>query len=146
MAVTALIYSKIFNAVFNKEVDILDDTIKVILCTSTYSPDQDTHDYYNDITNELSTGSGYTSGGATLANDTFTYTAGSNLWTYDGDDTSWSTATLTARYSPVYDSSPGTAATDPLIMYENFGADVTSTGGTYLITWNASGLWTLTVS
>lgn len=146
MAVTALIYSKVFNAAFNKEIDLLSDTIKVALATSTYTPDQDAHDYFDDITNELGTGSGYTAGGATLANDTFTYTSGSNLWTYDADNSSWTTSTLTARYGIVYDSTPGTAGTNPLIMYENFGADFSSSGGTFQITWHTDGLFTITVS
>jgi hypothetical protein len=42
------------------------DTIKCALTTSTYTVDIDTHDFFNDVTNEI-TGTGYTAGGATLA-------------------------------------------------------------------------------
>lgn len=145
MAVTAFVYGKVFSAAFNKEIDLLDDTIKVALTTSSYTPDQDAHDYFNDVTNEVS-GTGYSAGGATLANDTFTYTAGSNLWTYDADDTSWATSTITARYAVIYDATPGADSTRPLILYQNFGGDFTSTGGTFTIAWNASGIFTITIS
>lgn len=141
----ALMYSAVFAAAFNKEIDLIDDTIKVMLATSTYAPNQDTHDYKNDITNEVS-GTGYTAGGATLANDTFNYTAGSNLWTYDADDVSWASATFTCRYAVVYDNTPATDATRPLIEYQDFTGDQTVTAGTFTIQWNASGIFTITVS
>ena len=48
------------------------DTIKVALTTVTYSPAQDTDDFFNDVTNEV-TGTGYTAGGATLGTKSSTY-------------------------------------------------------------------------
>ena len=142
MAVTAKWYGKAFLSILNKEIDLGSDTIKVMLCTSSYTPDQDTHDYKDDVTNEVS-GAGYTAGGATLGSVTVTYTAGSNTITFDAADTTWSSATITARYAVVYDD---TATNDPLLLYVDFGADVTSTGGNFTITWNASGIATITVS
>jgi hypothetical protein len=47
-------------------------TLKVALTTSTYTPNQDTHHFFSDITNEI-TGTGYTAGGATLTSPTTTY-------------------------------------------------------------------------
>lgn len=49
------------------------DTIKVALLTSSYTPNYDTHDFFDDITNEV-TGTGYTAGGATLGSKTVTTT------------------------------------------------------------------------
>ena len=141
---TAAIYSQIFDKAFNKECDLLSDTIKVMLTTSTYTPNLDTHDYKDDVTNEV-TGTGYSAGGATLGSMTFTYTGASNLWTFDAADTSWTTSTITARYAVVYDSTPATDATRPLICYQNFTSDQSSSGGTFLISWNASGIFTITV-
>lgn len=145
MAVTAFWYGNAFKAAFNKEIDLDSDTIKVALCTSTYTPNQDTHDYFNDVTNEV-TGTGYTAGGATLTSPSVTYTGGTNVFAFDAADTSWSTSTLTARYAVIYDSTPGTAATNPLIAYVDFGADVSTTAGTFAITWAAGGLVSVTVS
>ena len=145
MAVTAVLYGAFVSKALNKEVDWDTDSIKVALCTSSYVPAQDTHDYFNDITNEV-TGTGYTAGGTALANKTATYTAGTNTWKFDADDTVWSTSTITARYAILYDASGGTAATNPLIGYVDFGADVSSSGGSFTITWDAAGIFTITVS
>lgn len=145
MAVTAKVYGKFLTSLGNKEVDLDSDTLKVMLCTSSYTPDQDTHQYKSSVTNEV-TGTGYTAGGATLASVTVNYDAASNTYTLDAADTTWSTATITARYAVIYDASPGSDATRPLICYQDFGADVVASGGTFTATWNASGLVTFTAS
>lgn len=65
--------------VINKEADWDSDSIKTTLHTSTYTPNLDTHAYVSDLTNELAAGSGYSTGGVTLASATVTYTA-ANSW------------------------------------------------------------------
>ena len=145
MAVSAKYYGKFFTSAFTKKVDLSADTIKVMLCTSSYTPDQDTHDFKDDVTNEV-TGTGYSAGGATLSSPTLTYTGGTNTLAFDGGDVSWAGSTLTARYAVVYDSTPGTDATRPLIMYVDFGADVSTTAGTLTITWDSAGLASVTVA
>lgn len=145
MAVTAKIYGKVFLAAFNKEIDLLDDTIKVMLTTSAYTPDQDVHDYKDDVTNEI-TGTGYTAGGATLGSKTLTYTGATNKVVFDAADTQWASSTITARTAVIYDSSPGSDATRPVIEYQQSDADIVSTGGNFDIVWHASGIFEITVS
>lgn len=145
MAVTSFFYGNAFVSAFNKEIDFNSDTIKVALCTSSYTPNQDTHQYFSSITNEV-TGTGYTAGGATIGTPTITYTGATNVLMLDGNDVSWTTSTITARYAVVYDDTPATSATKPLICYVDFGADVSSTAGTFSITWDAAGIATVTVS
>ena len=145
MAVTAFWYGPAFLSAFNKLIDYDSDVIKVSLHTSTYAPNQDTHDFFNDATNEV-TGTGYTAGGATLGTKAITYTAGTNVFMIDAADTVWSASTITARYAVVYDSTPGTAATNPLICYIDFGADVISSAGDFTITWSGSGIATVTIA
>src|SRR3954449_3156505 len=132
MAVTALVYGGFLQSLANKEIDLDSDSIKVMLCTSTYTPDQDAHRYKSSVTNEI-TGTGYTAGGVALTTVTVGYTGATNVLKFDADDASWTTATITARYAVVYDATPGTDATRPLICYVNFGADVTSTASTFTI-------------
>lgn len=144
MAVTAYLYGSFPAKLANKEIDWDTDTIKVALTTSTYTPNQDTHDYFNDITNEV-TGTGYTAGGATLASKTVTYTSGTNTQAFDAADVTWSASTITARYAIIYDST-GTSSTSALIGYVDFGADVVSSGGDFTIQWNAAGIFTISVS
>ncbi len=145
MAVSAKWYGKAFDSAFKKKMDLSADTIKVMLCTSSYTPDQDTHDFKDDVTNEVS-GTGYTAGGATLSSPTLTYTGGTNTLAFDGADVSWAASTLTARYAVMYDSTPGTDATRPLLMYIDFGADVSTTSGTLTITWDSAGIASVTVA
>lgn len=145
MAVSAKFYGLAFQSAFNKEIDFNSDTMKVMLCTSTYTPNQDTHQYKSDVTNEVS-GTGYTAGGATLGTPTVTYTAATKVLKLDGANVSWASSTITARYAVIYDSTPATDATRPLLAYVDFGADVSSTNGTFSITWDAAGIATVTVS
>jgi hypothetical protein len=142
MAVSAKWYGNAFKGAFNKEVDWDTDTIKVALTTSSYIPDQDAHDYFNDVTNEV-TGTGYTAGGATLGSKTSTYTSGTNVLSLDAADTVWSSSTITARYAVIYVST-GTASTSLLLGYVDFDGNITSTAGNFTITWDAGGILTVT--
>lgn len=72
-------YRSALTAILNKEADLDSDSLKWTLHTSTYSPNFDTHKYVSDLTNELSTGGGYTSGGLAASGVTITYTA-ANSW------------------------------------------------------------------
>lgn len=131
---------------FNKEIDWDSDTIKVALITNAYTPDQDAHDYYDDVvTNEVS-GTGYTAGGNTLANKTNTYSSATNVIVLDADDTTWASSTITARYAVIYDATPATNATRPLIGYVDFGSDQSSSNGNFTITWDATGIVRVTVA
>lgn len=145
MPVTGKLFGLLFTSLWNKEIDYDTDVIKAMLTTVTYVPNQDTHDYKDDVTNEVS-GTGYTAGGATLASKTVTYTAGTNKHVLDAADVQWTSSTITARIAVVYDSSPATDATRPLICYQDFGADVSTTNGTFTIQWNASGIVEITVA
>jgi hypothetical protein len=116
-------------------IDLDTDTIKIMLVTSTYTP-ATAHDFRDDVTNEV-TGTGYTTGGVALANKTIT--ASGNNYIFDADDPAWASSTITARGAVLY-KSVGTAATDPLICYLDFGSNITSTNGTFTVAFNASGI------
>jgi len=144
MAVSAKLYGTVLAALASASINWGSDTIKVALTTSSYTPDQDAHDYFSDITNEV-TGTGYTAGGATVASKTNAYTSGTNTIALDAADVTWSSSTITARYAVVYKDT-GTASTSPLIGYVDFGADQSSSAGPFTITWDAAGIATFTVS
>jgi hypothetical protein len=136
MAVSAFWYGNALLKALNKEIDWDTDTIKVALVANTYTPNQDTHTYFSDITGEV-TGTGYTAGGQALASKTITYTGATNIIALDAADTTWAASTLTARYAVIYDDSPATAATKPLLGYVDFGVDQVSSSGNFLITWDS---------
>jgi hypothetical protein len=141
------LYGQFIQAAFNKEIDFDTDTIKVALLTNAYTPDQDAHNYFDDVVaNEVSGATGYTAGGNTLANKTVTYSAGTNTLVLDADDVTWASSTITARYAVVYDASPATNATRPLIGYVDFGSDQSSSNGNFTITWDSTGIVRVTVA
>ncbi len=137
MAHTAKLFGLVFKSLANKEIDFDSDTLKVMLCTSAYTPNQDTHQYKSSVTNEV-TGAGYTAGGATLDNVTVTYDPALNALVLDADDVTWPSSTLTARHAVVYDDTPAT--NKPLIGYITFEGDISSTSAPFQIVWNASGI------
>jgi hypothetical protein len=115
-------------------------TIKTALTTATYTPNQDTHHFFSDITNEV-TGTGYTAGGTTLTTTGGTsYDTATDQIRLDATDASWTTSTLTARDAVVWCDTAGASTTDPVIGWVNFGADVSTTAGTFAITWDTTGL------
>lgn len=146
MAVTSKWYGNALLKALNKEIDWDTDTIKVMLCTSSYTPDQDTHIYKSSVNNEVANGNGYTTGGATLANKTIGYTGATNVIKLDADDVTWSSSSITARYAVIYDDTPATDAAKPLLGYVDFGQDFTSSNGNFTITWDSGGIFTITAS
>lgn len=114
------------------------DTIKISLHTSTYTPDLDTHDFWNDATNEIS-GTGYSTGGATLTTSAATYDTASDQVRIDATDPQWTTASFTARIAVIYKST-GVSSTSPLIIYIDFGGDETVTSGTFTIQFDSTGI------
>lgn len=140
------LYGQFLSQALNKEIDWDTDTIKVALLTNSYTPDQDAHNYLDDVIANEVTGTGYTAGGNTLANKTNTYNSATNVIVLDADDTTWSSSTITARYAVIYDASPATNATKPLIGYVDFGSDQSSSNGNFTITWDATGIVRITVA
>jgi len=119
------------------------DTFKMLLTTSSWTPNQANHSVLTDVTNELS-GNGYAR---------YTHTVTSNrsaaVLTFDLDNAVFTASggSLVARYWCIFDD---TVANDPLVAYgliDNTPADVTTTdGNTLTVTINASGLFTVTRS
>jgi len=100
------------------------DTFKIALFTSSATLGASTTAY--STSNEVS-GTGYTAGGNTLTNVTPT-TSGTTAFT-DFADTTWSTATITARGALIYNSTDS----DKAVVVLDFGSDKTSTAGDFTI-------------
>lgn len=126
-------------------VDFVTDTMKCSLHTSTYTPAQDTDNYWDDATNEV-TSTNYTTKGVTLTTPALTYTAGTNVVKFDADDAAWTTVTFTTRYAVVWKDSAGASSTDHLFSYVDFGGDQTVSAGNFSVVWAAGGIATITAS
>lgn len=130
-----------------RRVDFVTDTIKCALSTVTYVPDQDAHDFYNDVTNELATAGGYTSGGATLGTKSATYDATSNELRLISADIAWGPSATFGpfRIGTIYKDT-GTASTSPILGWITFDVDQSVSNGTYTIDTDATGLLYVTAA
>lgn len=140
------LYGKTVQKAFNKEIDWDTDSIKVALVASTYTPDQDVHDYWDDVVSHEVTGTGYTAGGEALSSKTSTYDAGTNVTVLDAADVTWASSTITARYAVIYNDSGATNAQKALLGYVDFGSNQSSSNGNFTITWDATGIIRITVA
>lgn len=134
-------YINVMKALWNKQVDFDSDDIKVLLVSSSYTPNQDTHDFLDDVTAFEVTGTGYTAGGQALANKTVTLDAANNVLILDADNVTWPSSTITARYAIVYNNTGAGASSKPLISYIDLVSDQASSNGNFTVEWDASGLF-----
>lgn len=109
------------------------DTFKIALYTDSASFTAATTAYTatNEITN--TSGSAYVAGGNTLTNVDPT-SSGTTAFT-DFADTSWSSASFTARGALIYNSTPtsGLGLTNPAVCVLDFGSDKTVSSGTFTV-------------
>jgi len=109
-------------------------TYKIALYTSSKTVSVSDPTSYN-TTNQIS-GTNYTAGGNTLANPAVGRTGSTSF--VDFDDTSWTTATFTARFAQIYQSSGGAASGNNSVLVLDFGGDFTATAGTFTIQFPAN--------
>jgi hypothetical protein len=100
------------------EHDLLTDTLKMALYTSSASLNEDTTAY--SVTNEVS-GGGYTAGGNVITN--VTINALNSVVYVDFDDVVWTPASFTAAGALIYNSSKSNKS----IAVLSFGGDKTAT-------------------
>jgi hypothetical protein len=143
---TSKAYLNLASAIFNKEVDLDSDNVKVALLSSSYTPNQTTHGYMSDVRSYEVSGTGYTAGGQALAGKTVTKDTANKVVVFDANDVTWANSTITARYAVVYDDTPSTDATKPLIGYIDLVSDQASNNGNFVIQWDATGILRLTVA
>ena len=125
-------------------VDFDTDVIRCSLHTG-YTPAQDTHDFFNDVSASEITGTGYTAEGPQLTTPDITYDATSNEVRFTFDDPSWTTATFSATHAIIYKDT-GTPTTSPLIAYIDFGGAQSVSAGTFTLDFNATAALKITVS
>lgn len=129
MATTAAWYGLGLLACLRNDVDLEADRIMASLHTTSYTPDLDTHDFFNDATNELPTANGYTAGGVTLSGKVLSYDAASDEARWDFDDPSWTfTGSTTFRYMVLRKARGGASTADELIAVVSWDSSQTVTG------------------
>ncbi len=137
------VYNSFKRDIMNGAIDLDSDTIKVLLVTSSYSPNIDAHTKRSDLTNEV-TGTGYSAGGSALASKAVTADNTNDLGKFDADDVTWTGSTITARGAVLYKSHGGASSADELICYFDFTADKSSSAGDFVLQFSANGILALT--
>lgn len=126
-------------------IDLDLETHKVAMFTNTITPNFSTDTAYAVApynANEVS-GTGYTAGGTVLTTTALSESPTGSIM-YDAADTSWAASTITnARCALIY--ADALAGNNALVLV-NFGADYSTSSGTFTIQWAAAGIfaWDLT--
>jgi hypothetical protein len=127
----SLIYNSCIDDTARGNIDFDSNTFKAMLVTSSYVPNKDTHVKRNNVTDEAS-GTGYSAGGVTSV-ATVTKDTANDRVTIQFGAVSWATSTITARGCVYYKSRGGSNSLDELVAYNDFGSDVSSSGGTFAV-------------
>lgn len=102
---------------------------------------------FGDLTNQVAGSFGYTTGGVALTGVTWTQSGGTA--TFDCDNAQWTASggSITARFAVIYKDATVNTIVKPILcvcLLDTTPADVTATtGNTFTITINASGVFTL---
>jgi hypothetical protein len=134
----SFLYNSAKAALLSGSIDWLTDTIKVALVGAAYAADKDAHAFFDDLTAEIS-GTGYTAGGAVVANISVAQDNVNDRAVLDANDVTWPLATFTVRGAVLYKAT-GNAATSPLIAFLDFGEDKVLSGEDFSIHWNSEGV------
>lgn len=142
------IYGAAKEGIAKNTIDLDTHAFQVVLVTQAHTPVVNTHSTFADVSaNQVAAGGGYSSGGVALASVTVVRAAGTV--TFDAADTSWASSTITAKYAMILKMAGGSLVSgDLLLCYVDLdttsgSSSVSTTGGTFQITWNASGIFTL---
>lgn len=129
MAITQAMCNSFKTELLGGTHDLDTDTIKIALYTSSATLGASTTAYSS--TNEV-VGAGYTAGGNTLAGATISLSGSTAI--VDFTDTTWSSATITARGALIYNSSKS----DKAIAVLDFASDKSSTNGDFTVVFPAA--------
>jgi hypothetical protein len=114
-------------------VDWVTDDVRVSLHTAAYVPDQDTHDFFLDATNEVST-SGTNYSQQSLGTKSINYDAPTKTTQFRAANTTFANLTAVFRYAVIFKWT-GSASTSPLMGWVDVGAQSVSATN-FVIDWS----------
>jgi hypothetical protein len=130
-----VLYNNFKEELLKGGINLASDTIKVSLHTA-YTPDRDAHDFFDDIVATEESGTGYTAGGATLANKAVAQDNTNDRATFDADDVTFTGLDVGTPGYAVMRKDTGNNTTSALIGYWELGR--ASNGGNYTLQWSTS--------
>lgn len=137
--------SALVNTAFKKfmdgDIDLLNDTIKLMLIKATHTPNVDTEEFIDDVSSDEVTPDGdYSAGGVALGTKATTVDNANNRCVFDAANVTFTAVDFSARYAYIYKDT-GNAATSAIVGYIDFGSDKNSDGGNFVITFDAAGIF-----
>lgn len=137
-------FSNLARHLAKADIDFDTATFKVLLVTvapttTETTGSQDTWDARSSVTNEVVAGSGYTAGGIAQAFtlNALTLVGNKQTITWTNISSGWTASTFSAVGAIIYLNS-GSAATDYLLHFVDFGGTVSCTAGTFSITYSTT--------
>lgn len=130
-----LIYNSCIEDVVLGNIRFDQDIFRLLLVTAAYEPNKDTHTHRSDVTNEV-TGTGYAAGGKVITAAVTLDTSTDRLNISFGS-VQWTGSAITARGGVVYKSRGGAATADELVMYIDFGDNISSASGTFSVSFSS---------
>lgn len=126
-------------------INLLSDTVNIILVASTYTPSIG-HLTYSDLGgNEIATGGNYTQGGLTLGTKSIAIDSTNHRAYFTSAQAQWTSATITAAFAVVLKKTTGSGSapgsTDPLIGVYDFGGNKSSSNGNYTLQPDSTDGW-----
>ena len=116
------------------------ETHKELLVLDTTTPDFTVDDFRDDVDGEI-TGTNYTSGGVTVTTTEVTLSAGT--LTFDMADTVYTNVTITDAMGGVFYFNVGTAATDALMLMQDFITAASASAADFTIEHAVAGVMTI---
>lgn len=131
-------YGKFLQHLAKADIDFDSIALKAMLCTSSYSPNFDTHEFRSDVTNEVS-GTGYSAGGISLTSEAISLDTTNNRLKIDADDANFGTLTVSGITQLVVYVDTGSSATDLLVSCHTFSSQSPS-GVNFTYAFNVDGI------
>lgn len=138
---------RIIDRAMSGNIDLLADTIKVLLIGTAYTPDKD-HQFISDVSGSELSGTGYTggfggSGRKALASKAIGKSDASDKAYFDAADLTWTAINAgTVGYLVLAKEITNDGAS-PIICCIDVSPDVATNGGDYTVQWHADGIFTL---
>lgn len=145
MAVSVEFYNNFIKDMGLQRINFATDVFKVILVYNyTFNPE---HVFKSETNGELSTGAGYTNGGATLTGTTWDWNDEQEFTRFDAEDVTWTASAGDigpATGAIIFDSST-TPTPNRLICYIDFGeSELISQDSQFKLTFNTDGVFSIT--
>ncbi len=131
----SLVYDNFLDVLVKAGINVSSDTYMAMLVTSSYTPSKGSDQYRSTPTTNETSGTGYTAGGKQTTVSVLKDTT-NNREDLSFSSVSWSNATISASACVLY-KSVGSAATDVLLAYVDFGQTVSSTNAAFAVTFSS---------